>query len=973
MEGMNNPRRTIFWGLPTAGGALLLTALFTLVLPVGSWGQADQAAVAAGAQAAGPDQPDLDRKIPVDPKITVGELANGLRYWIRENREPRNRAELRLVVRAGSVLEDDDQRGLAHMVEHLAFNGTRNFPRQKMVDFLESVGMRFGPDLNAFTGFDETIYMLKVPTDSPAILGTSFLILEDWARGLSFEPEAVEKERGVIVEEWRLDRGADARMRDAQLPVLLRGSRYAERLPIGKKEVIETFEHETLKRFYRTWYRPDLMAVIAVGDFDRDRIEELVKKHFAPIPADPGAPPRPDFPIPDHSETLFAVVADEEAADSVVAVYHKLPLRDQSTVGAYRQMLVERLFVGMLNERFAEMAQKPGAPFLGAVASHGPFIGSKEAFVLSALTEEGRIAEGLRALYTEGERVERFGFTATELERYKSEMMRVFESALAERETEDSSTYAEEFTRAFLEGEPTPGIEYEHDMHVRLMPGIGLDEINRLAGEWMGEENRVVLVNVPRKPGLDVPAEAELRAVLEEVDGQEMAPYEDETSEEPLMAEPPEPGEIVGERVIEAAGVTEWTLSNGARVVLKPTDFKEDEILVRATSAGGVSLAEDENLVPANTADQVVAAGGLGPFNAVALQKKLAGQAVFVRPTIGELDEGLTGSASPRDVETLFKLIHLVFTEPRPDPDVFEVIKTQLKSYLENRAKSPETVFSDVLRTTLQRDHPRFRPMTVEEVDKMDLERSLAFYRDRFADAGDFTFVFVGKIDLERMRELAKRYLASLPSAGREESWRDWRISPPEGVVVRSVEKGVEPKSLAAVVFSGPFDNTLDNRNALRAASQILEVRLRKLLREDLGGTYDVGVRPAYTQIPREEYRVSIELGADPGRIDDLTSAIFREIKKLRSKGPTEQEIGDFRAGEERSFETIVRQNSWWLTRLTESYRLGEDPAWILRFPASLERVTKKAVRAAARLYFNTERYVQVTLYPERALAAGSR
>ena len=977
MEAMNTFRRTCLVAFPTLGLAFLLAALLLMALSGQVWSR-DPApaqpapAASAAAQTATVAQPDaagepaLDQKIPVDPRITVGELSNGLRYWIRENREPRNRADLRLVVRAGSVAEDDDQRGLAHMVEHLAFNGSRNFPRQKLVDFMESIGMRFGPDLNAFTGFDQTIYMLKVPTDSSAILETAFLILEDWAHGLTFDPAAVEKERGVIIEEWRLDRGADARMRDLQLPVLLRGSRYAERPPIGKKEVIETFEHETLKRFYRTWYRPDLMAVIAVGDFDRARIESLIKKHFEPIPPTPDAPPRPDFPIPDHDETLFAIASDKEATDSVVSVYHKLPLRDQSTVGAYRQMLVERLFVAMLNERFAVMAQEPGAPFLGAVSSHGRFIGSKEVFVLSALVEEGGVARGLQALYTEGERVARHGFTATELERQKSQMMRFFESALAERETEDSSIYAEEFTRAFLEGEPTPGIEFEHEMHVRLLPGITLEEIDRLTEEWMSEQNRVVLANVPEKPGLPVPSEAELLAVLEEVDSQEIAPYEDATIDEPLMAELPEPGEIVSERVIEAAGVTEWTLSNGARVVLKPTDFKEDEILVRALSAGGISLAEDENLVPANTADQVVGAGGLGDFSAVALQKMLAGQSVFVRPMIGELEEGLTGQASPRDVETLFQLIHLTFTAPRPDPAVFEVIKTQLRSFLENRAKSPETVFSDVLRTTLQRDHPRFRPMTVEEISKMDLERSLEFYRDRFADAGDFTFVFVGRIDVEGMRPLVRRYLASLPALGREETWRDWRISPPDGVVVRSVEMGVEPKSLAAVVFSGPFRNTAGNRITLRAAAQVLETRLRKLLREELGGTYDVGVRPAYSQIPREEYRVSIDLGADPGRIDDLTETIFREIKRLKSKGPTEREVEDFRAAEARALETSFRQNGWWLARLAESYRLGDDPARIPRFAESLELLNKKAVRDAARLAFNTKRYVQVTLYPER-------
>ena len=940
IEGMNNQRRIL----------LIALSVFLAIAPL-------------AAQA---DKYPLDQKIPVDPKITVGELGNGLRYYIRENRKPENRAELRLVVNAGSVLEDEDQLGLAHVVEHMAFNGSKHFPKQKLVDFMESIGMRFGPDLNAFTGFDETIYMLKVPTDSPEILETSFLILEDWANGLTFDPKAIDKERGIIVEEWRLGQGADARMRDRQFPVLFRGSRYAERMPIGKKEVIESFKPETLKRYYKTWYRPDLMAVIAVGDFDRARMVELIKRHFASIPVPPGAPPRPSYPVPDHDGTLFAIATDKETSESVVAVYHKLPLRDQSTVASYRQMLVERLFNSMLNERLVEITQKPGAPFLGAVSSQGRFIGSKEVYVLSALVEGGGIARGLRALYTEGERVARFGFTATELERQKSEMMRVFENALAEKETEDSGTYAEEFSRSFLQGEATPGIQYEYDLHVHFLPGITLDETNRLAKEWMTERNRVIMANAPEKEGAGAPSEKELLAVLEEVKREEIAPYKDTTTDAPLLPGMPEPGEVVSSRTIAEAGITEWTLSNGARVVLKPTSFKEDEILLRAISAGGVSLAGDENLIPANTADQVVAAGGLGEFSAVNLQKKLAGKAVFVRPTIGELEEGLSGNASPRDAETLFQLIYLTFTAPRPDPAVFDVIKSQLKTFLENRDRSPETVFSDTLRKTMQRDQPRFRPMTVEEIPRMSLEKSLAFYRDRFADAGDFTFVFVGNLDLEKIKPLVCRYLASLPSRGRKETWKDWRVAPPEGVVKRTVEKGVEPKSLTAIVFSGPFRSDPGNRIAIRAAGQVLETRLRKLLREELSGTYDVAVQPYYSKIPREEYRVTIDLGADPARMDDLTRAIFREIKSLKKKGPTEKEVDEVRLAESRDYETNSRQNDWWLSQLTERYRIGEDPAGLTRFAESLALLTKDAVKEAVRTYFNTKRYVQVTLYPEK-------
>jgi zinc protease len=921
------------------------------------------AAAQLGAQA---DRFALDQKIPVDPRITVGQLPNGLRYWIRENREPKNRAELRLVVDAGSVLEDEDQRGLAHVVEHLAFNGTTHFPQQKLVDFMESIGMRFGSDLNAFTSFDNTTYVLQVPMDSPAIVENAFLILEDWAHNVTFDPKAIDKERGIIVEEWRLGQGADTRIRDKQIPVLLKGSRYAERLPDGRKEVIETFAYDTLKRFYRTWYRPNLMAVVAVGDFDRARIEDLIKKHFAALTNPPGAPARPDYPVPDHDGTLFTVVPDKEAQQSIVAVYHKLPAADQSTVGAYRRMLVERLFNDMLNDRLTEILQKPNPPFLGAVSSRGRFVGSKDAYVLSALVADGGIPQGLKALYTEGERVARFGFTATEIERRKAASLRYFERAVAEKDTSNSNDYAEEFTRAFLEGEPTPGIQFEYDMHRQFMPGITLEEVNALAREWMTDRNRVVMASLPEKPGVPVPTEAELRKVLADVQTEMgLTAYEDTVTSAPLIDKEPAPGEIVARREIPAIGVTEWTLSNGARVVLKPTTFKEDEILFEAISPGGISLAEDANLVPANTADQVVPAGGLGVFSAVDLEKKLAGKAVTIRPSIDELDEGLSASASPKDAEVLFQLVYLTFTEPRPDPVVFEVLKSQIKAYLENRTKSPETVFGDTLRTTLQRDQPRFRPMTVEEIPLLNLDKSLAFYRDRFADASDFTFVLVGNIDLAAIEPLVKRYLASLPALHRKEMWKDWRVSPPEGVVKRTVEKGVEPKSLTAIVFSGPFTDDPGHRINIRAAGQILETRLRKLLREKLSGTYDVSVRPSYGRVPRQEFRMAIDLGTDPARMDEMSKAIFAEIKKLQKKGPTAAEADEVRLAESRDYETASRENGWWLRRLSDSYWLGDDPGAIVKFPDSLKLLTRASVKAAAKTYFNTKRYVQVTLYPE--------
>ncbi len=934
---------------------------------------ASQAQVSSPQQAAPPSvQPApsydfaLDAKLPVDSQIAVGRLPNGLRYWVRANAEPKNRAELRLVVRAGSVLENDDQQGLAHMIEHLAFNGTAHFPKQAIVDYMESIGMRFGAEVNAFTGFDETVYTLVVPTDSPETVAKALLMLEDWAANVTFDPAAVEKERGIIVEEWRLGQGADARMRAKQFPILMRGSRYADRMPIGKREVIESARPEALKAFYRTWYRPDLMAVVAVGDFDRGKMEEQIRKQFAGLTNPAGAPPRPSYPVPDHDETLFAIATDKEEPNSSVAVYHKLPVAEQSTAGAYRRMLVERLFNSMLNARFAEIAQKPDSPFLVANSGRGTFVESKDVYVLSALVPQGGIAKGLQALYAEGERVARFGFTATELERHKSDMLRVFENAFAERRTEDTDAFAEEFTRAFLQGEPTPGIAFEYEAHKRFLPGITLDEINRLATEWLTGSNRVVMVNAPDKPQFPVPTADDLALVLARVKAEDLAPYADTTPVQPLVAVLPQPGEIVARKTREDVGVTEWTLSNGARVVLKPTTFKEDEILLRATSAGGVSLASDADLIPANTADQVISSGGLGAFSAVDLRKKLAGKAANVRPLIGELEEGLAGTASPKDAETLFQLIYLTFTEPRADAQVFATLQNQIREFLVNRSQSPETVFSDTLRRTMQRDTPRFRPMTVDEVPRMNLEESLKFYRDRFADASDFTFIFVGNLDPAAIEPLVKQYLASLPATHRVETWKDWRVPPPDGVVKRTVEKGVEPKSMTALVFSGPFQYTLENRNALGATCEVLGTRLRKLLREKLSGTYDVSVDPSASKIPREEYRVSIDLGADPKRIDELSGLVFDEIKKLQTAGPDAKEVDEVRLADAREHEVDIRQNGYWMMQLLESYRLGTDPAEILRYPESLKLLTKDAVREAAKKYFDTGRYVQVTLYPEK-------
>ena len=945
----------------TSRRTALIALFLSVILAVSFTAAAQDKAVQAAVQAA-----PLTQTIPVDPQITTGRLPNGLRYYIRANSQPLNRAELRLVVNAGSVLENDDQLGLAHLVEHMAFNGTKHFAKQQIVQFMESIGMRFGPSLNAFTSFDETVYMLQVPTDKPDVMKNAFLILEDWAHGLSFDPAEIDKERGVIVEEWRLGRGANARMMDKQLPILLKGSRYADRLPIGKKEVIESFKHDTLKRFYADWYRPDLMAVVAVGDFDKAAVAGLIKEHFASL-SEPAKPrPRSTFEVPDHPTTLFAIATDKEATMTNISVYNKRPLRDPTTVGAYRQQIVEGLYNSMLNRRLSELAQKPDPPFLMAASGSGLFVRSKEAAMLNAVVKEDGIDRGLDALFTETSRVSRFGFTPTELERQKRDTLRTYERLYAERDKHESMTLAAEYIRNFTQQEPIPGIAYEYALVQRFLPEIALDEINRLAKDWAGERSRVVMVSAPEKAGLAAPDESRLAAAIRTAAEKDIQPYVDTVGNQALMDQLPEPGKIVRTAAKDAYGITEWELSNGVKVVLLPTTFKQDEVVFRAFSPGGTSLASDKDYVPAMTASQLIAAGGVGKFSAIELRKVLAGKVATVLPLIGETDQGLTGSASPKDLDTMFQLIYLAFTEPRADQTIFGVLTSQTKAVLANQKASPEWAFNEALQTTLFQNHVRARPMTPEMVEEMNLEKSFTFYKDRFADASGFTFVFVGTLEVAAMKPLVERYLGSLPSLRRNETWKDVGMRTAKGVVQKTVKKGIEPKSQAGIMFSGPFQYDPAHRVAIRAMTLVLDTKLRETLREELSGTYGVSVAPAYSKVPEERYIFSVMFGCNPARTEELIKSVFREIEDLKTNGPTEKQVSDVREALLRDFETNTKQNGYLLNQIYLRYQYPEDLKDFFGLPEAYKKLSAATIRDAAREYLNTGNYVQVTLFPEK-------
>lgn len=908
----------------------------------------------------------LESKIPVDPKMAVGTLSNGLRYYIRSNGRPVQRAELRLVVKAGSLMEDDDQQGLAHFVEHMAFNGTKHFAEQEITRFMESIGMRFGPGMNASTSADQTVYALHVPTDDMEVLEKAFLIMEDWAHAVTFDPEEIDKERGVIIEEWRQGRGAEARIGDEQIPVIFKGSRYAERMPIGKPKIIEAFPHEALTRFYRDWYRPDLMAVIAVGDFDREVVRRMIEKRFGAIPPAKDPRPLPSAAIPDHAETLYAISADVEVPTARVTVLYKHPLRDQTTHKGYRDMLVGRLYALMLNRRLAEMTLQPDAPFIAAMASPRELLGrEKEACSLAAIVREDAIERGLEALVTESERVARFGFNQSELDREKADLLRLYERAFAERGTEESAPLAEEYIRAFTTDEPTPGIAYEFALCQRFIPEVSLEEVNKQAADWSGERNRVVLVVAPSKPGVRVPDEASLAKALKGASAKALTAFVDDAAGRSLLEDLPEPGRIV-RTASKRFGVVEWELSNGAKVVLRPTNLKDDEIVFRATSPGGTSLASDEDFLSADSAVGFIPASGLGSFTAPQLDKVLAGKLAMVRPIIGEIEEGLVGTASPRDLETLFQLVYLTFTAPRSDPAVFKALTGQMKALLANQSATPEWVFAETLERALTRDHPRARTMTPELVDEIDLERAFEFYKDRFADASDFTFFFVGRLDPDTLRPLVERYLATLPSLKRAEKWRDVGIDPPGGIVEKTVRKGLEPKARVAIAFAGPFEYSQANRASLAALSIVLETRLRERLREEKGGTYGASVSAKQQKYPDEEYRVIVDFGCSPDRTDELIEEVFRQIESLRKEGPTDREVSDAREGLLRRYETMMAENTSLLAALVDAYVNGEGIEDVVNRDWHYRALDKAAVRKAAQAWLDPANHVKVVLLPEK-------
>jgi zinc protease len=922
---------------------------------------------AAGSVATVSAQNLSTQKIPLDPSVKTGKLKNGITYYIKKNAEPKNRAELRLAVKAGSVLETDAQQGLAHFMEHMNFNGTTHFPKNELVNFLQKTGVRFGADLNAYTGFDETVYMLPIPTDSAGLLEKGIQVLEDWANGALLDPSEIEKERGVVLEESRMGRGAQQRMRDKFLKVILNNSRYAERLPIGKDSILKSFKPETIKAFYQDWYRPDLMAVIAVGDFDVAKVEALIAQKFGSIKPPVNPKKRTRYDIPLDGSTKVAIVTDPEYPQNLIQLIYKQPNTKEKSLQDVRNSFAQELYNAMMGQRMQELTQKANPPFLYGASQYGDFLGNLDSYTSIALAKDAAsMKTALTTLLEENARVQKFGFTQPELDRAKKDFYNAIEEDYKERDKTKSANHVQEYLNHFLHEKAFMGAEAYFEFAKKHLDGVTLAEINGLAKKYITDKNRAVVIMGPEKSKDALLTETDIRSLLNEA-GKDVSAYVDDVVDAPLLKTEPTAGKVTAEKTLDKLGVTELTLSNGVKVLLKPTDFKNDEILIKATAKGGYSLFPAERETGIFTS-YLVQSGGVGPYNQTQLQKFLAGKTASAGPYVSELTEGIGGNTNPKDLETTLQLIYAYFTEPRKDADVVTGILANQKAYLENMQKTltPEKVYSDSLNAVLTSHNPKRQPLKPESIDKVNLDRAFEIYKTRFADASDFVFTIVGAFKPEAIKPLIEKYLGSLPSSDRDDTFTHPDIFPPKGRIEKVIYKGLEPKSRVTLVSSGEYDYNPENNIQIEALQEILQIKLIESLREEESGVYGVSVSEGTDKFPTGHYRFSIGFGCAPENVDKLVKRAQEEIGKIKANGADQKDIEKFIAETQRKTETALKTNGFWLDYLDDNTFLGDDLNEIFEQDRLLKTITVASTKAAAQKYFNDDNFIKVVLMPEK-------
>lgn len=910
--------------------------------------------------------------LPIDPNVKYGKLENGLTYYIRHNEQPKERADFYIAQRVGSILEEDSQAGLAHFLEHMAFNGTKNYPGKGLTNYLETVGIRFGENLNAYTGFDQTVYMImNAPVTRQGIVDSCLLVLHDWSSAISLEGDEIDKERGVIREEWRTSGSADMRLLKQQLPAMYPGSQYADRLPIGSIDVINNFKHDEIRNYYKKWYRPDLQAIIVIGDVDPEKIEAQLKTLFADVPKPVDPAERIYYPVPDNDKPLVSVAVDKEATIPYVYLFFKhdpLPEAVKSSAAGLVMNYVRSVCSTMMNERLREIIQKPDAPFLGASAYDGDFLvaKTKDAWNVFSAAKEGKITDALAAMTRETERVKKFGFTASEYERARANMLKHYETAYKERDKQKNDSYSREYVDHFIEGGYIPGIETEYTMINQIAPSITIEQVNQYIQGIIGDKNIVISIAGPEKEGMVYPTTDELLEVFNKARQENLEAYSETISNEPLIEELPTPGKIVSTKENELLGVTELTLSNGIQVSLKKTDFKKDQILMTATSPGGTTLFGDADIMNLKLINSVINLGGVGNFSKTDLGKRLAGKNVSVHVSMGPDCEKVDGSSSPKDLETMFQLIWLYFNKPRMDNDAYTSFEERMKSQLKNLSLDPMVSFSDTMSTYLYNGNPRLMRLQLPDFDKISYARIMDMYKERYADASDFKFTFVGNVEMDTIKPLIEQYLATLPSVKRNDPMGNDKVYPrmQKGITEKRFARSMEtPKASIVSVYSGQTDFTPKNMLLLTALKQILDIVYVEKVREDEGGTYGVGVSTQLAYFPKGQISLQTYFDTDPAKADKMNNIVRTELQNIVKNGPRVEDFSKTKENMQKKYAENLQENNYWLRVIDDYYTHNLDRQ--TSYKSILEAMTPQQIQAIAKKIVSSGNMLEVFMEPE--------
>lgn len=916
-------------------------------------------------------QTDLTSFAPVDPAIRMGKLSNGLTYFIRKNNEPEKRASFYIIQNVGAILEDNYQDGLAHFLEHMAFNGTKHFPGKDIISSLEKHGVAFGQNINAYTGFDETVYNLSdVPVDAPGLVDSCILMLNDWSHFITLSDKEINLERGVIAEEWRTSKNAARRMIFKVIPVVLKGSKYAERDIIGDINVIKTFAPDTLRNYYHKWYRPDLQAIAIVGDIDVDRVEQSIKRIFADVPPPVDPAKRYYVTVPDHKETYFVLAQDKEAPQtsvSVISIRKAVPAKDKD-LGYIREDHVVSLMNSMLRARISELLQKENPPFItGSISYGGYYARGYDAFTINATARKNEEAKALEAVYTVAERARRFGFTEGELQRAKARMLSTYENNYKQRDKIDNDTYILGMEDYFLTGEPLTSMDFDYDFLKKVINGISAEEVSKKYNELMTDENRTIVVQGLEGSDITHLTKEEALDIINKVKEEKLTPYQDKELAKSLINEKLEGSPVIKTVDLPQFGAVEWTLKNNVKVVYKRTDYEKDNVLLAAYSFGGISKLPDNLVLPAYMLPAILPMYGLGDYDNVTLQKMLAGKKASVSVGLNETTETLSGSSTPKDFETMMQLLYLRFAHPRFDKVAHDAIIGRYTAYIGNMAKDPNKIKRDSISLITTGYNPRTPILTKESVSKITLDEIKKIYTDRFDAADEFTFFIVGNIGIDTARQMVEEYLGSLPPKGRKETWVDRKIKQPEGKIIKQISLPLTiPKATVFISFEEGMKYTPYNYLGLDVLKGILDLVYTDKVREKEGGTYGVAVSLNEEKRPEQMGEGMITFDCDPARAEELKAIIYNELNNIMKNGPTQEDLDKSVNNLLKTREEARTHNAYWLGTLTRFYSYGinsNDPA---NYEDILKSFTVKDIKKIADEMFKKANVVDLIFKPTK-------